>query len=200
MNEIDLLPVKFSYRYAIASYAASQLGIILIYNVHMRHSIPAHAVTGGLMNHVDLCTHAADLCENFLLLGGCSADLMHNLACVDMADVSTHRGTCSCRNFDSTRFSSLIIDSQVRGNISASVVNIWPASAREVDAPTEVFDVCLTYERVCEHMLDRIGCPAQDRSVDACDRRGIFHGKSPTSHCQLVSQLVSQSVVLLLLC
>ena len=174
VNELNTLPSKTSYRYGIVTNVVAQIGIVIIFNLYAYSTVPLNAVS---MPAVDLCYATSDLCNNFLTMSNCSQEFFTNIACTDMSNYDTFIGTCSCRNFHSNRHSKLLVDSQIKSNFSSSVVSVWPTCKHTISRPTEVIDVCLTFENLCDLYLNRISCPRDLRSSNGCSRRGILHGE-----------------------
>ena len=42
----------------------------------------------------------------------------------------------------------------------------------------KVIDYCLSYENMCDHLLNRMGCPPALRTISGCDRKGIAYAVS----------------------
>lgn len=95
---------------------------------------------------VDLCDTTTLFCRNLLHNIGCPSGDQVILSCRDGANYNTYEGVCSCVGFDTERIRELIVDSQVKSNITNGMVAVWPSHAASVAEPTEVFDFCLTYD------------------------------------------------------
>lgn len=158
-----------SYHYGIYTNAAAQLGIVLIFNVYAFTQVdPSTAV---MTEPINLCATSAQLCSTSLKYVACPAEYYTNIACRNMNDYNTYEGICSCGSFDSSRVSELIVDALVKSNVTQSMVAVWPNDATTVDSPTEVFDMCLTFENACEHYKNMIACPKELQSISGCDKR-----------------------------
>jgi fluoride ion exporter CrcB/FEX len=168
VKELDTLRDVDSVIYGLTSHAVAQMGIILLYNIYAYQTVPQRAV---MPPPVDLCEGTLVLCQNFLDKVGCSLNLQVNVACDDMSDYATFQGLCSCGNFDTSRLNELMVDSQVKANVTNSMVSVWPQHPWEISEPTEVFDMCLTYANSCEHYMNRIGCPVHLRTIAACEKQ-----------------------------
>jgi fluoride ion exporter CrcB/FEX len=168
VKELDTLRDVDSLVYGVTSHAVAQVGIILLYNIYAYQTVPQRAV---MPPPVDLCKGTLTLCQNFLDKVGCSPDLQVNVACDDMGDYATFQGLCSCGNFETTRLNELMVDSQVKANVTNSMVSVWPQHPGEISEPTEVFDMCLTYANSCDHYMNRIGCPVHLRTIASCEKQ-----------------------------
>lgn len=172
VEEIDRLPTRASLKYVMLMTTISQLGCVLIYGLPTYFSVgPSSNVVPG----ISFCGQFNDLCSKFLdnvncpqidrVTNGCGLDLLPPI--------------CQCGSFrvSSTRIAELIIDSQVKANISYSLVPTWPTHAFEVyhANPAETVDFCLSYESACDHWLNRINCPIGSRVINACNRDGILN-------------------------
>ena len=158
-----------SYRYSAWTHAVAQFGIILIFNVYAFQQVD-HS-TAVMMKPIDLCSTSKTMCHTLLTYMGCPDEYYVNIACDDMNDYNTYEGLCQCGAFDSDRVSLLIVDALVKNNVTQSMVAVWPNDADSVDSPTEVFDVCLTFENICEHYMNMIACPNHLRTISGCGRR-----------------------------
>ena len=169
--ELDSLPVGSSYAYSFYTHAASQFGIILIYNVYAYSTVPQNSV---MPDPIKLCYVSDDMCGNLLDKLGCPDAYKVNVACDDFNDYDTYQGLCQCGVFDTDRISLLIIDAQVKNNVTNSMVPVWPKNPDSVREPTEVIDFCLTFENMCNHYFNRIGCPVELRTITACHKRYAY--------------------------
>lgn len=181
-----------SYRYAIISNAVAQLLLIFILNIYSYQQVPTQEVT--VLPQIRQCTTNAALCSEMLDLIACPMSARNNVACFDDDNdlLSTHDadfiGNCSCGAFPGDRVTELMIDSQVIGNFSNMIYPVWPTHVDDHQHPSEVYDYCLTFQSACEHYLDRVQCPMDDRVVAACSagdsnvahdhHQGILHVSS----------------------
>lgn len=125
---------------------------------------------------INMCSASWNLCDEFLNKIGCPKVDRTNIGCSHTNNYETNnyedfQGTCSCGNFQTDRIISLLVDSQVKGNVTNSMVTVWPRNPSEIINPTEVYDFCLTYDNVCNHFLNRINCPIPLRKTNGCDKK-----------------------------
>ena len=166
--ELDSLAPIDSYKYTFATHIASQFLLIFIRDIYSYRTIKI-----GKDKSINVCERHDVLCGNLLSRINCSQPVIESCK---GSDYNSYWGQCSCGKFSSTAvIAELIIDSQVVKNVSNNLVNVWPVDAFSVDAVTEVFDFCLTYENLCTNLLDRMGCPQHQRSINACGRKGILY-------------------------
>jgi hypothetical protein len=76
-----------------------------------------------------------------------------------------------------------LMASQMRSLIPSQIVPVWPTagdggSASAISGaapwdPTSAVDFCLSYQVVCDTVLNRLRCPAELRQLDACERSGL---------------------------
>lgn len=178
INELDTMKVKSLYKYGLTTYIFAQVGCILIFDIYAYQAVPTDEV---LPDTLDFCDTYKNLCRQLLdnieckevdrVIYGCNSD-----------DMNTFDGKCICGNLDaSLSIAEFIIDSQVEHNIISHLVSVWPTRFDDYDHPTEVFDICLTFENVCKLFLDRINCPQDHRKVNGCDRDNILQYKGKCS-------------------
>ena len=88
--------------------------------------------------------------------------------------MSTFVGDCKCGTFDCTsvRVSELIVDGQVKFNATNSFVSVWPSDPNNYE-PTTAIDACISYENMCDHWLNRIGCPGDQRQLSGCGHQAL---------------------------
>ena len=185
VSEIDSMPNKHAYRYGIVSNLMAQAGIILIYNVYAWSVIPQSVLTTPPIN---FCTAQRQLCIDLLAhIDGCQGNIGQVNICADDSDYNSFVGYCSCGNYSFSRPEKVLIDAQVKANASNAMVFLWPSDAltRPGSASScEVIDYCLSYENICNHLLNRMGCPADLRHISGCDRKGLTGGHvSNVCHC-----------------
>lgn len=58
---------------------------------------------------------------------------------------------------------------------------VSPTSLVPMYDRTESFDMCLSFENLCDHFLNRIQCPRDIRDINGCNRLGL---KNFTGHCR----------------
>ena len=88
------MPVKDSYKYGIASTAAGQLGVVLLFSIG---AVPKQAM---MPPPVNLCSAYSDLCGTALNYYQCPANMKTIAACSNINDPSTYIGICTCGSFD----------------------------------------------------------------------------------------------------
>lgn len=168
VKELDALPPTEGYIYSIATHSVSQLGIILILNVYTYLTVPSSSV---MPPPIDMCKASHDLCHTFLNSIDCPwADRKIN-SCDGSSNYDNFQGVCSCGQYTTDRITLILVDSQIKSNITSSMVTVWPTDSESIKEPTEVYDFCLTYENVCLHFLDRIDCPVNLRRTFGCDKQ-----------------------------
>lgn len=165
VNELYTLSDSDSYVYSLSTHMTAQFGIIFIYNIYAFTTVPTSSV---MPSTIDLCSVSEELCDELLDSLDCPMNKRINIGCKKTGDYNTYEGLCECGNFNGDRITELIIDSQTKFNITSSLVNVWPNDSNEILEPTEVFDLCLSYENACDHYLNRIGCPYELRIITSC--------------------------------
>jgi CrcB protein len=174
VNELDTMKLKSLYKYGITTFFFAQVGCILIFDVYAYGAVPSDEV---MPDSLDFCHTYKDLCTKLMDHISCNEENTVIFAC-DGDDMSTFNGKCLCRDLDaSLRMAELIIDSQTKYNVTQSLVAVWPTEYDDYDRPTEVFDMCISFENACQHFLDRIDCPADQQKVVGCDRKGVLEYK-----------------------
>jgi hypothetical protein len=168
VKELDSLPVTEAYIYSITTHSLSQIGILLILNIYTYLTVPSFSVMPPPIN---MCHASTELCDTFLKMIDCPVEDQTNIGCGGLFDYDHFQGVCSCGEYKTNRINLLLVDSQIKGNITNSMVMVWPTQPSTCDQPTEVFDFCLTYENICLHFLDRIDCPHSLRRTLACDKQ-----------------------------
>jgi hypothetical protein len=114
---------------------------------------------------INLCKSYDSMCTTLLNLSGCPLIHQNKTACTDENDYSTFVGNCACGEFDpgSVRVGELLIDGQVKGNVTNSFLSIWPLINIDSIDPSLTIDACLSYENACDHWYNRIACPGDLR-------------------------------------
>jgi fluoride exporter len=168
VKELDTLPSTEAYVYSFATHSLSQLGIILILNIYTYLSVPSSSVMPPPIN---MCDASADLCGIFLDMIDCPVEDRLNIGCgLGIFDYDEFTGVCACGQYKTNRIHSILVDSQIKANVTNSMAMVWPTDPSSCEQPTEVFDFCLTYENICSNLLDRIDCPHTLRRTLACDK------------------------------
>jgi len=162
VNEINTLPIKYSYLYAFTTNLIAQLSIILVYNVIIFQTIVSPNV-----EVINLCNASYVLCDDLLNSLQCTQKVIDFCDNYIISNYDTYQPTCTCGDFNTERITELIIDSQVKNNITNNLIPIWTLNQ------TESIDICLSYLNICDHYLNRIGCPYQLRKISACNNKGI---------------------------
>jgi fluoride ion exporter CrcB/FEX len=175
VKELDILPPTEAYAYTLATHSLSQVGIILLLNIYTFTTVPSSAIMPPPIN---MCHASAHLCDTFLSMIDCPLEDQSNTGCghlplssTSSGDYSEFHGLCSCGQFSTDRINLILVDSQIKSNITKSMVTVWPTKPSQSSEPTEVFDLCMTYENVCLHFFDRIDCPASLRKMRSCDKQ-----------------------------
>lgn len=172
VKEIDELPVKSAYVYSVTTSLVAQIGIILLYNSFTYTTIP---LSGVFTDSINICTESKKMCKDFLSLVNCSQNYILNNPCSNMQDYDTYReNMCQCGSFSSNYFSELLVDSQIKSNVASRSVSVWPNKPEAFDDPTQSYDICLTYNSLCEHYFNRIACPEDLKSVNSCSHSGLI--------------------------
>ena len=171
MKEIDSLSTLDGYIYSFTTHSVSQVGLILILNIYIYYSIPNSSI---MPNPINMCTASWNLCDDLLNKVGCPYEDRVNIGCSENNNYQKYQGLCSCGHFTTDRINLLLVDSQVKGNITNSMVTVWPRNPNGIIHPTEVYDFCLTYDNVCNHFLNRINCPINLRKTNGCDKRYLY--------------------------
>ena len=178
--ELQRLPRGASYLYGFASYAVAILVTSLFFIVPAAYyaTVAANApLTDG--PHVYLCSSYPLVCSQLLdhvdcppaarVVGGCMG-----------AGVEAFNASCRCGGFDaSERVAEHLIDAQTRSRVSGSIVPVWAgvidAGGARGDDASEGIDACLSHANLCGNLLFRLSCPASQRRVNSCSRRGLKH-------------------------
>jgi fluoride ion exporter CrcB/FEX len=143
VNEIDALPEFDSYRYAITTNLVAQLGIVFILNIYAFSTIPTVDLQPSTINE---CGMSSDICGDLLAKLGCPASYIENTACVNANNYNTYLGNCSCGSFNGNYVTDLVVDSQVKHNVSNSFIAVWPTDPDSImDDPTQTIDYCLSF-------------------------------------------------------
>ncbi len=107
----------------------------------------------------------------------CPLSQITAIGCSSPSDLSTYVGACSCGALDtgipfdaSERIAELLVDGQVKANVSNSLVRVWPQVPILHEDPSLVIDACLSFENMCDQFFNRVGCPASQRKLVACNR------------------------------
>lgn len=165
VNEIKSLSETDAYIYSLTTHITAQAGIILIFNIYAYTSAPSSSITLPI---IELCSVSEELCNELFDSINCPENQRINIGCQESSDYTTYQGLCICGEFNTNRVSEIIIDSQIKYSMTSSLINVWPKNPNKIIEPTEVFDLCLTYENACVRYLDRIGCPEELRSITSC--------------------------------
>lgn len=168
VKEIDTLSTTDAYLYSFTTHSVSQLGIILILNIYTYNSVPSSSV---MPEPINMCSASWQLCDDLLNKIGCPHEDRINVGCNNQLDYNDFKGLCSCGHFTTDRVNLLLVDSQVKANVTNSMVSVWPNNPSKLSHPTEVYDFCLTYDNVCNHFLNRINCPSHLRKTVGCDKK-----------------------------
>jgi CrcB protein len=178
--ELHTLPREAAYFYAAASVLGAQAGLALLYETSARAAAERLLARAAAPPPLLPCALYPSLCGSLLDSVGCPAAARAVAGCAaGPGDTAAGlRGfACRCGALDaSQRLAQLIVDAQAKGAVAAAMVPVLPAppdGAAAFAEPLESFDFCLSYERVCHHVLSRISCPAAARAVDACGRGGL---------------------------
>lgn len=170
VNELDTMNIKHLYRYGLATFIVSQLGCVLIFDIYAYRVVPTDEVMPDSLN---FCHSYSDLCTKLLERINCNPYDSVLISCED--DLSSFQSRCECGSLDlSPKISKILIDSQSKHNITHTLVPVWPTHSSDYDHPTEVIDICLSYENACQHFLDRISCPRNLQHLNGCDRKSIL--------------------------
>jgi fluoride ion exporter CrcB/FEX len=175
VNEIDVLPRKRMYLYGLSSFIAAQVGIILIFDIYAYKVVDDDEVMPDTM---DFCKSYHDLCTDLLAHLECPDEYSTAISCTDGDDMDSFDGQCVCGTLDaSLRMAELLIDAQSKYNVTQSFVAVWPYEYDDYDHPTESWDLCISFENLCQHFLDRIDCPSDQQVSNGCDRGSILDYK-----------------------
>jgi len=148
----------------------TQVALLLLYIVHLSfHS--AEATTYGLPTLVDqnfMCNNFDKLCENLLSEIGCTN--MTYVGCPgwpNKNDLQNFKGVCTCfhptyYDVGGTRVTQQLISNRIAQDM------YWMLEPWSTGPP---YDIKLSYTRICERALDRLGCPANETIVHAYDTR-----------------------------
>jgi fluoride ion exporter CrcB/FEX len=200
-----LSPAENAFRYVITTIVVTQFGLIFLYDIPSYLSVPQSSVEQPIINQ---CKITSLLCSEILERIACPFEYRINSICDNDEDYSTFKGECFCGRFEINRTIKLMIDSQTRYNASNSLVNIWPQNAHSFDDPTQTFDFCLSHQvsclllfviyvtitrctntpfaflqNLCDHFMNRIGCPKDQRQISACQNKGIAYADHPVCTC-----------------
>jgi len=96
----------------------------------------------------------------------------------------------------SDQLSANLVDALVLHNTSMNLVAVWPRDASKFIDPSNVYDICLSFENLCQNLLERLDCPFPDRKINGCGRRSVLHFQG-VCECRALS--VSASVHRMLL-
>ena len=175
VGELRGLPRRAAYVYAAATLAAAAVGPALFVEAYSGF-IAAKVAADLQAPPLDFCGAYAAVCAAALSRLGCPPGAAVVRACGDGApSLAAFAGACACGAFDaSAHAAEALVDSQVAGNISASLVAVWPSALADAASdPASVVDACLSFDNACDHLLNRLGCPPALRSLNACNRAGL---------------------------
>lgn len=192
--ELHTLPRPAGYFYGAVSMAVGQLWVAAIFESTAAPlaalAYPSALAPGGVST-VSPCLTFPALCTSFFDAVACPSPV--TLAGCRGGDTTSLVGyQCSCGGLDiSERLAELVIDVQVKGNISASLVPVFPhpldtytgvggggggtptLHLTTLPQPLEAFDYCLSFENLCDHALNVLACPPASRAINACSRGGL---------------------------
>lgn len=186
--ELNSLPRSAAYFYCLASLAVAQLGWAVLFTAEV--GPVAQAQVSGAEAPLPLapCVLYPALCSALLSAVQCPAAAQRVVGCVGGSSSSSApsaanlgASACACGALDmGERLGELVIDVQTKGNISSSLVAVFPSlqdnpGGSTFGEPLESVDFCLSFENLCDHALARLSCPREQRSINACDRRGLAH-------------------------
>lgn len=175
VNELDVLPRKKMYIYGFASFIAAQIGVILIFDIYAYKVVDDDEV---MPDTLDFCESYEDICKDLLYHLDCPTEYSIVQGCTDGSDMDSFDGQCLCGTLDaSLRMAELLIDAQSKYNVSSCLVPVWPYEYDDYDHPTESYDLCISFENLCQHFLDRIDCPHDQQVSNGCNRGSILDYK-----------------------
>lgn len=178
VSEIDKLPSKHSYTYAITTNLVAQLGLVLFLNVPSVVTIPSGVMASTSINY---CQASSQLCATFLDNIACPTALKLNLVC---SSPNTFNGigeaygsVCECGSFNTTRPVRRLVGS-LAGSNSTSFKSAWPRDASSSTEPTSTIDYCSTASNICADYLTQIGCEPKYWSINSCQRQGLLQAQN----------------------
>lgn len=174
--ELRSLPRRAALIYGLASVALATLGPALFVEAYSG-VIAASATSTLAVPPLNVCAAYTTLCASLLARVGCPAAAAVQASCPagGGGGPGAFAGRCACGALDVTgHLAELLVDSQVKANITASLVAVWPTRLADAASdPSSVIDACLTYDNLCDHWLHRAGCPPADRALNSCARAGL---------------------------
>ena len=182
--ELHSLPRGAGYFYAGASLGVAQLGWAALFLAEAAPLAAGQVAASEAPGALAPCALFPALCGALLGAMQCAAEARVVAGCAGGSGGSAaalRAYACSCGALHmGQRLGELMIDVQARGNVSGSLVAVFPSPADNPGGaafaePLESVDFCLSFENLCDHVLNRLACPAASRAVNACDRRGLAH-------------------------
>ena len=174
--ELHRLPRRAGYIYGVASFFVAQVGWGIIFDAYAMQAGRAAANLAIDAPTMAFCPNFVSVCNSLLTHVNCSAVARTSQGCTDGTSMATWVGVCACGTFDaSVRVQELLIDSQARLNVTGSLVAVWPTAGDGGGGvePETAIDMCISFQNLCDHTLQRINCPAPLRVNNPCGRLGI---------------------------
>lgn len=201
VNEIHKLgrvSLRSMYAYSLSSMGLSQLIALLLYCLVSNAFIPSWLWDSP--PHLDYCGAFNATCLHTLRMVGCPASAMVSVGCVAPSPsnpplgLASFVGECRCGNFDiGSQVGENVAYSQIRSNRSETLVSIWPTVPLGT-SPSLAYDVCASFDRACEDLLNRIGCPVEMQTRDACQglSLGTYRGVCACGQMTIGSRVVGE--------
>lgn len=175
VSEVDKLPSKHSYVYAITTNMVAQLGLVLFLNVPSVVTISSSIMASTSINY---CQASSQLCSTFLTNIACPTSQQINIPCSSPNSFSSVYGeaygsVCECGTLNTTRTVRRLVGSLAGAN-STSFRSAWPRDALSSTEPTSTIDYCSTASNICADYLTQIGCKPQYWNINSCQRQGLL--------------------------
>jgi fluoride ion exporter CrcB/FEX len=179
--ELHRLPRRLGVVYALTSLGLAQVGWFLIFDARAATLAVAatqtFAVSGPTLS---VCANYAALCAALLDRIACPPAARVVNACGGGGSLADFVGACGCGAMSGAAgpqefLSEALIAAQVRALVPSQFVPVWPVAddgGGGGDA-TGAVDFCLSYQNVCDTVLNRLQCPPEQRRMDACARAGL---------------------------
>lgn len=175
--ELHKLSRARGYLYLFLSYLVAQIGWVAIYDVYASRRAESSMRRVAPLN---FCAEYDNMCVHMLDSIACPFPARVNVSCTSgngPRALDSFVGACVCGQVDGSRhIAELLVDAQARANASFSMLPAWPAdSLGTLHDNVGAFDLCISYENLCDHLLNRIECPGHMRVNNGCSRQGLRH-------------------------
>ena len=150
----------------------------------------------------DMCMAYGDVCKRTLDHFNAVGSQRSITTCSPYNNYSSWDIRCSYGHFDASQSVYKALFSAIIQPRAVSLLVSYNATATSLlfDSTTPVtWDVCWSYYNICQFYMNKIGCPAADKTVDACGGvdGGYIHGKPEIfiGRCQCAAVAVPSAFI-----